>query len=130
METNKLKRALLMLSLGLLTAFISHAQDSTANNEQATVNFLRLENGNLYFTVKYHHDKGPKFNISVTDASGENLYKGYFSGKDYARVFRAPADLGKLTVVIRNSSERTQHKFEITSQSRLVRETYVVASRD
>ena len=127
LTTSFIKRALLILSIGLLTTLTSHAQDSTAGNEQAFVNFLRLENGNLFFTVKYHNGKGPKFNISVYDASGESLYRGYFSGEDYSKVFRAPAELGKLTVVIRNSSDKTQHKFEITSESRLVRETYVTA---
>jgi hypothetical protein len=124
------KRAFIFLSIVLLTSFASLAQDKTVEtDETAFVNFLKVHNGQLYFTVKFHNSLGRRFDITVNDSYGENLYRGNFSGKDFGRVFRAPAELGKLVITIRSFATKAEHKFEISSEARIIREAYVTAVR-
>jgi hypothetical protein len=126
MET--IKSAFLILSIIFLASFAAVAQDkTTANDETAFVNYLKVQDGQLYFTVKFHNSVGRRFDITVYDTNGENLYRGNFSGKEFGKVFRAPAELGKLVVTIRSYATRTEHKFEISSEARVIREAYVTA---
>jgi hypothetical protein len=126
--TSTFKRAFIFLSIALLTSFASFAQDKTvASDESAFVNFLKVQNGDLYFTVKFNNSLGRRFDITVHDAFGENLYRGNFSGKDFGKVFRAPVELGKLVVTIRSFATKAEHKFEISSEARTVRDAYVTA---
>ena len=123
------RRAVLFLAIALMTSFTSFSQDSTSTvaAEPAYVNFLRVTNGQLFFTVKFNNPSGRRFDIVVNDAYGENLYRGNFSGKDFGKVFRAPAELGKLVVTIRSFATKAEHKFEISSEARVIREAYVTA---
>ena len=127
--TKKFKCAILFLSIVLFASFSSIAQDSTSTvaADPAYVNFLRVQNGQLFFTVKFNNPNGRRFDIVVNDAWGENLYHGNFTGKDFGKVFRAPAELGKLYVSIRPYGQKAEHKFEISSESRLVQDIYVTA---
>lgn len=123
METIK---RVLTLSIALFISFASFSQDKAASDDEtAFVNFLKVQDGHLFFTIKYHNELGRRFDITVNDADGENLYRGKFTGKDFGKVFRAPAELGKLVVTIRGYGKKTEHKFEISSEPRLIRDTYV-----
>jgi hypothetical protein len=127
--TINFRSAFLILSIAVLTSLSSFAQDSTSTvaAEPAYVNFLRVTNGQLFFTVKFNNPGGRRFDIVVNDSDGENLYRGNFSGKEFGKVFRAPAELGKLYISIRPYGQKTEHKFEISSESRLVQDIYVTA---
>jgi hypothetical protein len=126
--TINFKRAFIILSIAVLTSFSSFAQDSTTvAADPAYVHFLRVTNGQLFFAVKFNNPNGRRFDIIVNDSDGENLYRGNFSGKDFGKVFRAPAELGKLYVSIRPYGQKTEHKFEISSEARLVQDIYVTA---
>ena len=127
--TKKIKTAALFLSIALLTSISSLGQDSTSTVtvDPAYVNFIRVTNGQLFFAVKFMNPNGRRFDIVINDSDGENLYRGNFSGKDFGKVFRAPAELGRLYVTIRPYGQRTEHKFEISSEARLVQDIYVTA---
>jgi hypothetical protein len=123
-----IKKALTFLTIALFTSFVGVAQHKAVDNdESAFVNFLKEQNGQLYFTVKYQNAQGRRFDITVYDSYGENLYRGNFKGKDFAKVFRAPAELGKLVVSIRGYGKKAEHKFEISSEARIIRGAYVTA---
>ena len=86
MET--IKSAFLVLSIIFLSSFASLAQDkTTVNDETAFVNFMKVQDGQLYFTIKFHNPPGRRFDITVNDSIGENLYRGNFSGKDFGKFF-------------------------------------------
>jgi hypothetical protein len=124
MET--VKRVLITLSFAVFTSFASFSQDKAASDDEtAFVNFLKVQNGQVFFTIKYHNELGRRFDITVNDAYGENLYRGNFSGKEFGKVFRAPAELGKLVVTIRSYATKKEHKFEISSEPRFIQEAYV-----
>lgn len=127
--TINFKRAFIILSIAVLTSFSSFAQDSTSTVtvDPAYVNFLRVTNGQLFFAVKFNNPNGRRFDIVINDSDGENLYRGNFSGKDFGKIFRAPAELGRLYVTIRPYGQKTEHKFEISSEARLVQDIYVTA---
>lgn len=127
--TINFKRAFLFLSIVVLTSFSSFGQDSTSavTADPAYVSFLRVTNGHLFFTVKFDNPNGRRFDIIINDSDGENLYRSNFSGKNFGKVFRAPAELGKLYVNIRPYGSKTEHKFEISSEARVIQDIYVTA---
>jgi hypothetical protein len=122
------KKAILVLFISFFASFPVKAQDSTLKVEEtAFVNFLKVEDGQLFFTVKYSNAEGRKFNVVVYNQDGENLYRGNFANKNFGKIFCAPVEMGKLQVIVRENKGKAEHKFEISSEARVIREAYVTA---
>jgi hypothetical protein len=121
------KKALLFLLVAVMAVSTVNAgvTDSNPGDETTTVYCLRVEKDQLFFVVTHANVTGEKFDILVNDASGENLYRGTFAGKDFSKVFRAPADNGKLVVIIRTRKVKDDQKFEIKAEEKIISETYV-----
>lgn len=105
----------------------AHTGDSTINKEKedASVSCLKVDEGNIYFNVKFENADGSRFHLLVNDAEGDNLYHATFTGQHFDKVFRAPSDNGKLTIIIRDVKDKTHHTFELTTESKLVQQIYV-----
>jgi hypothetical protein len=111
-----------MVTLNAATAKVS---DSTFDDENASVSCLKMEEGQVYFNVKFENADGSRFDILVNDANGDNLYRSTFTGKNFNKVFRAPVENGKLVIVIRDSKDKTSHRFELSTESKMVQQILV-----
>jgi len=121
------KKMVITLLMVVFTMSIASANtgDSTTNNESASVSFLKITEGQVYFNVKFENADGGRFHLLVNDGSGDNLYHGTFTEKNFDKVFRAPVENGKLTIIIRDLKDKTNHIFELTNESKLVQQIYV-----
>ena len=121
------KKTVIMLLAVILTlnAATAKVSDSTIDEENASVSCLKMEEGQVYFNVKFENADGGRFDILVNDASGDNLYRATFTGKNFNKVFRAPVENGKLVIVIRDSKANTSHKFELSTESKMVQQILV-----
>lgn len=116
---------MLLVAICTLSAATANTPDSTIDDEKASVSCLKMEEGQVYFNVKFANADGGRFDIIVNDATGDNLYRATFAGKNFNKVFRAPVDNGKLVVIIRDMKERTSHAFELTTESKMIQQIYV-----
>jgi hypothetical protein len=121
------KKTVIMLLAVILTLNSATAKvsDSIIDEENASVSCLKMEEGQVYFNVKFENAEGGRFDILVNDASGDNLYRATFTGKNFNKVFRAPVENGKLVIVIRDSKANTSHKFELSTESKMVQQILV-----
>lgn len=121
------KTAFILLAVTVtLTSASAKVSDSTyEDDENATVSCLKMEEGQVYFNVKFENADGGRFDILVNDVTGDNLYRATFTGKNFNKVFRAPVENGKLVIIIRDSKEKTSHKFELSTESKLVQQILV-----
>lgn len=121
------KKMVITLFVAVLTISAASANngDSTITKENASVSCLQIADGQVFFNVKFENADGGRFHLLVNDASGDNLYHATFTGKNFDKVFRAPVDNGKLTIVIRDMKDKTNHTFELTTESKLVQQIYV-----
>jgi hypothetical protein len=122
--TKKMVIMLLAVILAVPGA-IASGGDTTVIDETGVVYALRVENEQVFFVVKFDNASGEKFDVVINDAFGENLYRGTFAEKNFNRVFRAPSENGKLTVIIKSVKAKTPQKFEITSEAKIVTQAYV-----
>lgn len=116
---------MLLVAVITLTSATANTSDSTVDDENVTVSCLKMEEGQVYFNVKFENADGGRFDIIVNDAAGDNLYRATFTGKNFNKVFRAPVDNGKLVVIIRDAKEKNSHAFELTTESKMVQQIYV-----
>src|SRR5581483_9526026 len=116
----KLVLMLLVVTITLSSAIANTSNPTVDDDESASVSCLKMEEGQVYFNVKFDNADGGRFNILVNDANGENLYRATFTGKNFNKVFRAPVDNGKLVIIIRDAKDKTSHTFELTTESRIV----------
>jgi hypothetical protein len=115
----------LLMAVCTVSLAVANTGDSTINKEDASVSCLKVEEGNIYFNVKFQNADGGRFHLLVNDAVGDNLYHATFTGQHFDKVFRAPSDNGKLTIIIRDVKDKTNHTFELTTESKLVQQIYV-----
>lgn len=121
------KKMVITLVMALFTISFATANngDSTITNENASVSCLKVADGQVFFNVKFENADGGRFHLLVNDGNGDNLYHGTFTGKNFDKVFRAPVENGKLTIIIRDLKEKTNHIFELTNEAKLVEQIYV-----
>lgn len=120
------KTAVLLLAVVITTTSASAKVDTTfEDDDNAVVSCLKLEEGQVYFNVKFENADGGRFDILVNDVNGDNLYHAAFSGKNFNRVFRAPVENGKLVIIIRDGKDKTSHKFELSTESKMVQQILV-----
>ena len=120
------KTAIMLLAVMItLTSATAKVPDTTTYDDDATVSCLKMEEGQVYFNVKFENTDGGRFDILVNDVNGDNLYRATFTGKNFTKVFRAPVDNGKLVIIIRDSKLKTDHRFELSTESRMVQQILV-----
>jgi hypothetical protein len=121
------KKMVITLVMVVFTLSVATANtgDSTIINQNASVSCLKVAEGQIFFNVKFENADGGRFHLLVNDGAGDNLYHGTFTGKNFDKVFRAPVDNGKLTIIIRDMKDKTNHTFELTTESKLVQQIYV-----
>jgi hypothetical protein len=118
------KTAFLLLAVSITYTATANTSDSTGDDdENASVSCLKMEEGQVYFNVKFENADGSRFDILVNDVNGDNLYHATFNGKSFNRVFRAPVENGKLVIIIRDGKDN--HKFELSTESRMVQQILV-----
>lgn len=114
---------LLVLSITYVSATANTPDSTREDGQDAIVSCLKMEEGQVYFNVKYDNADGGRFDILVNDINGDNLYRSTFTGKNFNKVFRAPVENGKLVIIIRDA--QGNHKFELTTESKMVQEILV-----
>jgi hypothetical protein len=120
------KTAVILMAVMVTFTAASAKVDTTFDDgENATVSCLKLEEGQVYFNVKFENADGGRFDILVNDVTGDNLYHASFSGKNFNRVFRAPVENGKLVIIIRDGKDKISHKFELSTESKMVQQILV-----
>lgn len=120
------KKAVIMLLTVMVTlTATAKVSDTAFYDENASVNCLKMEEGQVYFNVKFENADGGRFDVLVNDVNGDNLYRATFTGKNFNKVFRAPVENGKLVIIIRDSKNKTDHKFELSTESKMVEQIIV-----
>ena len=114
---------LLVLSITYVSATANTSDSTREDDENASVSCLKMVEGQVYFNVKFENADGSRFDILVNDINGDNLYRSTFTGKNFNRVFRAPVENGKLVIIIRDT--KGNHKFELSTESKMVQEILV-----
>jgi|SRR5687768_4329745 hypothetical protein len=116
---------LLVATVTFTSASAKVADTTYEDGENAAVQCLKLEEGQVYFNVKFENADGGRFDILVNDVNGDNLYRSTFTGKNFNKVFRAPVENGKLVIIIRDNQDKTSHKFELLTESKMVQQILV-----
>lgn len=126
-----LKTTVKSLFFVLAVVVFSHSANAQAlyasanNNNGAAVTYLGTEQNQSSFRLKFDNESGEKFTVTITDNDGVVLYEEIFGEKNFNKVFKTPAEIGKLTFTISNPKNKNQKKIEISTEKRLVEEVYV-----
>ena len=92
---------------------------------QPVVTYLGSGDEEMSFNLKYENIAGAKFLVKVLDSQGEVLFDQVFTDKKFNKTFRVPAELGKLSFVIRDIKTRVQKRVEVSTERRFMEEVSV-----
>jgi hypothetical protein len=114
----------------ILTVATAQAQTivpGSGQSESATVKYLGTQDDMIVFNVSYANPEGSKFQLSIKDQDGTQLYQNIFNEKTFYKQFRLPkADKDRIVFVIRNGKDADMVKsFEVNVNSRFIQEIAV-----
>ena len=115
----------------LLILSTAHAQSTEAgagsNTATAVVKYLGTQDEMLVFDVAYTNPTGGKFQVTIKDQDGAQLYQNLFSEKTIYKQFRLPkSEKDRIVFMIRDFHDADIVKtFDINVNSRLIREVAV-----
>lgn len=97
---------------------------------QPTVTFLGTENNNTLFSVAIDSEEPVKFELSITDAEGDVIYKQAYEASKFAKVFKLVNEglsenpVG-LSFHIQEKLSGVQHNFDVSSTTQIVNEVAI-----
>jgi len=107
-------------------------QSSTINPAYTTTDKVEVKytgvdlNNQLSFNVKYSNPTGSSFNLSVLDEGGEPLFRGYYVGKNFTKIFKLPkSEVNKVTFVIEDSKNSVKEKYTVNIKTNVTEEVTV-----
>jgi hypothetical protein len=108
--------ALLIISAGNASA---QATPDTAK-AAASVSYLGYQNDLSSFLLKYEPGNGLAFTVTVKDAEGQVLFNQHFTERKFSKIFKAPLEAGPITFIISNPADKTDKKFQASTERRIV----------
>ncbi|CAN5799399.1 hypothetical protein BH10BAC3_BH10BAC3_17940 [soil metagenome] len=138
---NKYSFKIRTILVGLLTTFatVSISVPAMANKKkiesalatiQPRVTFLGTENNSILFSVAIDSEEPVKFELSITDAEGEVIYKKAYEALKFVKVFKLVNEalsenpIG-LSFYIKEKVSGVQHNFDASSTTEIVNEVAI-----
>jgi hypothetical protein len=125
------RNAFFVSFLTVLSVISVHAQTvaDTTSPAPASVTYLGSANEQMAFNLKYDNAAGEKYAITILDSEGTTLFVGTFSEKNFSKTFKVPSEIGNITFIISNPKNKSDKKFAVTTERRMVEEVYVTKSK-
>ncbi|HLZ88188.1 MAG TPA: hypothetical protein VKQ52_13130 [Puia sp.] len=115
----------------LLILATAHGQSlvssSGSGDSAVTVRYLGVQDDLLVFNVAYSNPDGSRFQLTVKDQDGAQLYQSIFNDKAFFKQFRLPkSDKDRMVFIFHDYKDADIVKaFDVNVNSRFVREVAV-----
>ena len=117
----------LLLGTSFLLSLSTAKAQSSGATDNAVVKYLGTQDDMLVFDVAYANPTGGKFQITIKEQGGAELYQNVFNEKPFYKRFRLPmSESDRVVFVIRDFHDSDIVKsFDINVNSHIVREIAV-----
>ena len=112
--------AAIVLLSNPLSGKASNSVDSAATAKQPSIQYLGNYDNRVWFDVKFSNPTGEKFELVIKDATGDVLYRGQFSDKNFDKKikFLNEAEELKPTFVIRTGKKEVEQTFAVSTTTK------------
>lgn len=126
-----------IVSAAVLFSTAAHATNGTTSPKHVDsvasaivkpeIKYIGVDNDQLLsFTVKYNNVAGRKFNLTVLDENGDNLFSATYNDKTFVKSFKLPAySVNNLTFLIQDAKESFREVFNIDVNTREITDVVV-----
>jgi len=101
------------------TALATQAQTGSSSEgiaRSASIKYVGNENDQQSFVVSYPNEEGNRFNLTISDPSGNKLYQATYTDKNFNKVFTVPGlEEGKLIFIFRDSKTNSVQTYEVNT---------------
>jgi hypothetical protein len=119
-----LKNLVLIIAVLMFTTFTASAQKST-NAVQPSLTYAGTVDGHMNFLLNYDNEVAEKFFVIIADVSGKVFFEEVYSEKKFNRIFSIPVEAGNITLTITSFKNKSDKKFQVTTERKLVEEVTV-----
>ena len=113
------------MAICLVGIISANAASNDPIEKNSTLTSLGVVSGEMMFNLKCENLNGDKVEVVLTDSQGTRLYRQIYTDKNLNKTFRVPVDVEKLVVRVTNLKDKTQQKFEVTTQRRTIEDVIV-----
>jgi hypothetical protein len=118
-----LKNLVLIIAVLMFTA-AANAQKSS-NAPQSFLTYAGTVDGHMNFLLNYDNELAEKFFVIIADANGKVFFEEVYSEKKFNRIFSIPVEAGNITLTITSFKNKSDKKFQVTTERKLVEEVTV-----
>lgn len=119
-----LKNLVMFIAVALFTVSTANAQKSTAT-PQHTLTYAGTVDGHMNFLLNYDNEIAEKFFVIIADANGKVFFEEAYAEKKFNRIFSIPVEAGNITLTITSFKSKSDKRFQVTTERRLVEEVTV-----
>lgn len=123
----KLLLAAFLISNSILISYAGPVRPGDKSKEVA-VTSLGVSEGKVKFNLKCANADGDRFCVELADTEGNKLYKEIFTDKHFNKTFVTSTDLGKIFLIVTKFKDKSRHKFEISTEERIIQEVYITST--
>lgn len=113
----------------VMTLSTVHAQSAASGDSQTetTIKYLGTQEDLLVFDVSFPNPEGTKFQLTIKDQYGSQLYHNTFGDRSFFKQFLIPkGDKDRIVFIFRNGRDADVIRtFEVNVNSRVVREVAI-----
>jgi hypothetical protein len=119
-----LKNLVMFFAVVLFSVSTASAQKSVAP-PQHSLTYAGTVDGHMNFLLNYDNELGEKFFVLIADVNGKVFYEEVYAEKKFNRIFSIPVEAGNITLTITSVKNKSDKKFQVTTERRLVEEVIV-----
>ncbi len=120
-----LKNSFFTISLVIVTVIAAQAGEVKSATPLGSVTYLGSADDQMSFIMSYENDSNEKYVITIADADGIALFEAVCSEKKFLKTFKVPSDAGNVTFSVSSYRNRSEKKFVVTTERRIVAEVVV-----
>jgi hypothetical protein len=116
-----------VLFIVLLSGASATAQQKAGSiiTGEPVIHYMGTSNELAAFKLQYQNNSGKSFVLTILDGEGEVLFDKVYTDSLFSKIIKAPAEIGRLTFIIRDNRYRNQKKIAVNMKSRFVEEMSV-----
>lgn len=119
-----LKNLVMFIAVVAFSVSTASAQKSIPSL-QNSLTYAGTVDGHMNFLLNYDNELGEKFFVLIADVNGKVFFEEVYSDKKFNRIFSIPVEAGNITLTITSFKNKSDKKFQVTTERKLVEEVTV-----
>jgi ssRNA-specific RNase YbeY (16S rRNA maturation enzyme) len=118
-------RKMILAAVFFVVSLMSANAQSTKVSSPNNITYIGTVDEHVNFLLNYENETNEKYVMIVTDANGRVLFEEVYADKKLTKIYSVPVEYGNVTFTITAYKNKSDKKFQVTTERRLIEEVIV-----